>query len=87
MAVMTTPAGTYYVEYREPTGWDAGLPGPRVLIHRFEDAPVILGGGAEPLGALALGATARFSDEPSPWGFSFNAVRGDGCADIGLWVD
>ncbi|GAA3788743.1 hypothetical protein ACFS5L_15925 [Streptomyces phyllanthi] len=87
MAAMVTPAGTYYVEYREQIGWDAGLPGPRVLIHRYENVPVILGGGWEPLGALAVGGQVQISDTPCPWGFKFYSVREDGCAEIGLWVD
>jgi hypothetical protein len=87
LAAMTTPAGRYYLEYREQNGWDAGLPGPRVLIHRDEGVPVILGGGPEPLGALAAGRDVRISDDPYPWGFIFHSVRADGCAEVGLWVD
>jgi hypothetical protein len=87
MAAMTTPAGTYYLEYREPIGWDAALPGPRLLIHQDAGVPVILGGGWEPIGALAVGQSLQISDEPYPWGFIFHEVRTDGCAEAGLWVD
>ncbi len=43
-----------YVEYREPTGWDQGLPGARVLVHvrNNENGPQIFGGGTSPAGAL-----------------------------------
>jgi Lamin Tail Domain len=47
----------FYVEYREPTAFDAGLPGRRVLVHsrNSENGPMIFGAGWNPTGALAAG--------------------------------
>jgi hypothetical protein len=44
----------HYLEYREPTAWDRGLPGARVLVHRrnAENGAEILGAGWNPVGAL-----------------------------------
>jgi len=44
----------FYVEYRQATDWDAGLPGPRVLVHirNNENGPQIFGAGWTPSGAL-----------------------------------
>lgn len=86
-AEIRTPAGIFHLEYREPTGWDAGLPGRRVLVHRDEGVPVLLGGGWQPTGALAEGTDLKISDDPYPWGFIFHGVRADGCAEVALWAD
>jgi hypothetical protein len=47
---------TFYVEYRQATGWDAGLPGPRVLVteRNGEQGPQIFGAGWNPTGALSV---------------------------------
>ncbi|MFI1700709.1 hypothetical protein ACH419_32750 [Streptomyces bobili] len=82
-AGIRTPAGIFHLEYREPTGWDAGLPGRRVLVHRDEGVPVLLGGGCQPTGALAEGTDLKISDDLYPWGFIFHGVR----AEVALWAD
>lgn len=47
----------YYLEYRQATAWDAGLPGPRILVNvrNSESGPQIFGGGWDPTGALSSG--------------------------------
>jgi hypothetical protein len=53
-----TPLSTaYYLEYRQSTAWDAGLPGPRVLVQvrNGENGPQIFGAGWNPAGALSVG--------------------------------
>jgi hypothetical protein len=63
-----TSDAAYYVEYREPTSWDRGLPGGRVLVHtrNAENGPEILGGGGAPAGALAAGQEVVVPDVPAP---------------------
>ncbi len=63
-----TSDAAYYVEYRERTGWDRGLPGGRVLVHtrNAENGPEILGAGWHPTGALAAGQDVVIPDVPSP---------------------
>jgi acylphosphatase len=33
---LVAKVGTFYVEFRMNEGWDAGIPSPRVLVHRFD---------------------------------------------------
>src|SRR5262249_15537827 len=58
----------HYVEYREPTGWDRGLPGPRVLVHtrNAENGPEIVGPGWNPAGALRAGQELVLPGSPCP---------------------
>jgi PASTA domain len=58
----------FYVEYRENTGYDAGLPGPRVLVYsrNSEDGPEIYGGGSQPAGALTAGQEFSLPDTVEP---------------------
>jgi hypothetical protein len=58
----------FYLEYREPTAWDQGLPGPRVLVQTRNSAngAEIFGSGWSPAGALAEGAELVFPDSPFP---------------------
>lgn len=57
-----------YVEYREKTQWDRGIPGPRVLVHtrNAENGPQIFGGGRAPLGALSSGQEIEVPAAPTP---------------------
>jgi hypothetical protein len=66
--VDTSGGAPLYLEYRERTGWDAGLPGPRVLLHtrNAENGPDILGGGWQPAGALAVGQQLLVPGLPTP---------------------
>jgi hypothetical protein len=63
LAVKVDGAPTIYIEYREPTGWDRGLSGPVVLVHRRSttgntyDSAEIFGNGWTPVGALSPGDT------------------------------
>jgi hypothetical protein len=47
----------FYLEYRESTSWDAGLPGSRVLVQvrNGDNGPEIFGAGWNPVGALSAG--------------------------------
>ncbi|MGK5556742.1 hypothetical protein ACSNOI_34550 [Actinomadura kijaniata] len=56
----------HYLEYREQTRWDRGLPGPRVLVHtrNNENGPEILGSGRHPAGALAEGQQLTIGSAP-----------------------
>jgi hypothetical protein len=57
----------YYLEYREATEWDRGLPGPRVLVHtrNSENGPEIFGGGWNPAGALQAGQELVLQASPA----------------------
>jgi hypothetical protein len=47
--------GEFLVEFRVKTGWDAGIPAPVVLVHRFEDGHSYLMPGTVGQAALAKG--------------------------------
>jgi hypothetical protein len=57
----------YYLEYREPTVWDRGLPGPRVVVNtrNAENGPELIGGGWNPVGALQPGQELVLPTQPS----------------------
>jgi hypothetical protein len=66
----------YYIEYREPTAWDAGLPGPRVLVHRVnqEGGAMIVGAGGDPSGALSAGESVDLPLQPYPAAIRVEAI-------------
>ena len=63
--IRLTPVAVY-LEYRESTGWDRALPGPRILVHRrnAENGPEIYGQGFNPAGALSAGQQISLPDSP-----------------------
>jgi Repeat of unknown function (DUF346) len=79
----------YYLEYRESTEWDRGLPGPRVLVHtrNAEDGPEILGSGWNPAGALLAGQELVLPDSPSPIVVRVETIdSGSSQATVRVWA-
>ena len=56
-----------FLELRQPTAWDRGVPGPRVLVHtrNGEGGPDIVGGGWNPSGALRAGQQLTLPISPT----------------------
>jgi len=57
--------GPYLVELRVPTGWDAAIGSPAVLVHRFEDNHSYLMPGDDGEQALSVGST--MTDGRADW--------------------
>jgi Repeat of unknown function (DUF346) len=79
----------YYLEYREVTRWDRGLPGPRVLVHtrNAENGPEIIGSGWDPAGALRPGKQLVLPSNSSPIVVRVEAVDpGSSRATVRVWA-
>ena len=57
----------YYIEFRNKEGWDAGVPRPAVLIHRFEDNRSYLMPARNGERDLVAGSVFRTADLASPF--------------------
>jgi hypothetical protein len=81
-------APAFYVEYREKTDWDRGLPGARVLVTTPKaDGAMIFGGGNDPSGALEAGDELTVEHEWAKFKIRVDSIdTAASQAKVRLWV-